>query len=118
MFDASGKYVEEHTSQIWFSPDRIRHMAGWVIDQCVDGEKMGGFMTYGISATTDYLSAPSTNIFAPLREYISVSFLCFVSVNFMLSWFLCSKSRRNHLLHGHGFRRYGRFPGQIRARLL
>ncbi len=71
QFDASGKYVEEHTTELWFRPDDIRHMAGWVIDQCVDGEKLGGFVTKGIASTTSYLSAPSTKILDELRKQIT-----------------------------------------------
>ena len=43
-------------------------MAGWVIDQCVEGEELGGYVTKGISSTMHYLSARSTNIFAALRK--------------------------------------------------
>ena len=68
QFDASGKFVEENTAQLWFAPDQIRHMAGWVIDQCVDGENTGGYITKDITSTLDYLTAPSTNIFNEMRK--------------------------------------------------
>ena len=67
-FDASGKFASENTAQYWFDPTVIRHMAGWVIDQCVGGDKTGGYVTNGISPTMNYLSARSTNIFAALRK--------------------------------------------------
>ena len=68
----SGKYAEEHTAEFWFVPEVIRNMAGWVIDQCVEGEKMGGYITKGIASTMDYLSAPQTRYSDPLRKYPGV----------------------------------------------
>lgn len=43
-----------------FAPDAIHNMAGWVIDQCVYGAQMGGYVTGGIKNTTDYVATPET----------------------------------------------------------
>lgn len=59
--------MEDYTTKFWVVPDMIRHMVGWVIDQCVDGEKLGGYVTKDIKKTTDYLSAPGTKLWKPMR---------------------------------------------------
>ena len=43
-------------------------MAGWVIDQCVEGSNLGGYVTAGFSNTVDYVATPETFYEDPFRK--------------------------------------------------
>lgn len=36
----------------------MRNMAGWLIDQCVFDESLGGFATFGLADAEDYITGP------------------------------------------------------------
>lgn len=37
----------------------MRNMAGWLIDQCISSENLGGFATYGLANAEDYITGPT-----------------------------------------------------------
>lgn len=43
-------------------------MAGWVIDQCVGGAGMGGYVTAELSNAADYVARPDTFYDDPFRK--------------------------------------------------
>lgn len=43
-------------------------MAGWVIDQCVDGSHTGGYVTAEFSNTADYVALPEVFYEDPFRK--------------------------------------------------
>ena len=56
---------------IMISPDDVRGMAGYVIQQCVVEEGgIGGFVTANFSNMIDYILDPNTDINNPYRELI------------------------------------------------
>ncbi len=57
-----------HGQAFSFAPDAIRNMAGWLIDQCVFGARMGGYATAGISNTVEYVARPDTFYEDPFRK--------------------------------------------------
>ncbi|KAL2054406.1 hypothetical protein ABVK25_005154 [Lepraria finkii] len=59
QFQACGEAAHDlHT--IEFAPNDLRMMAGWVIDQCVRGELLGGYTTRKIANTLDYVTDAMT----------------------------------------------------------
>lgn len=59
------------TPQIYKAiPDEIRGMAGWVVDQCVDGSAggFGGFATKDISNLAAYVTEPDTKLSETYRK--------------------------------------------------
>ena len=43
-------------------------MAGWLIDQCVFGARVGGYATAGILNTIEYVARPDTFYEDPFRK--------------------------------------------------
>ena len=37
----------------------MRNMAGWLIDQCISNENLGGFVTLGLANAEDYITDPT-----------------------------------------------------------
>ena len=58
QFQASGPSAED-LEVVYFSGDDMRNMAGWLIDQCVSDENLGGFATLGLSNAEDYITGPT-----------------------------------------------------------
>lgn len=46
----------------------IRNMAGWVIDQCVLGGNVGGYVTAEFSNTVEYVAGADTFYEDPFRK--------------------------------------------------
>ena len=54
---------------IMISPDDVRGMAGYVVQQCVaDGGGVGGFVTASFENMIDYILNPDTDINGPYRK--------------------------------------------------
>ena len=61
------------------TPNDIRGMAGWVIDQCVHrGGGIGGFITGSLDNLVDYIEHPFTDFGADFRKLdIDITFTLF-----------------------------------------
>lgn len=57
---ASGKWVEENVFAMDISPNKIRNMFGRLMDKCVQGKRIGGFLTNGINNTMKWLVREDT----------------------------------------------------------
>lgn len=51
-----------------FAPNTIVNMAGWLIDQCVEGASMGGYATAEFSNTVEYVTRADTFYEDPFRK--------------------------------------------------
>ena len=59
VFTTSGEAADDK-DPIIVDPTVIRNMAGWVIDQCVKDEGMGGAITKDLKHATDWILDPET----------------------------------------------------------
>ena len=50
-----GENVNYHNQQVNIIPSRIRGLAGYVIDQCVETRLLGGYVTDGLASMVDYI---------------------------------------------------------------
>jgi len=66
QLQASGKSQEE-LAEVPLSADVVRQMAGYLIDQCVGREDLGGFTTKDFDRTLEYVTAPTTRYDYPSR---------------------------------------------------
>lgn len=60
------------------SADVVRQMAGYLIDQCIGGAELGGFITANFVRTLDYITNSSMRYDDPFRKrfaYLSLSCL-------------------------------------------
>ena len=58
-------------TEMYFSPNEIRGMASWVIQQCVSARAgMGGFITKDLNNMLSYLAVPTTAFTNPFRKII------------------------------------------------
>lgn len=74
----SGKRAQD-VPYIVLSGEEVRHMAGWIIDQCVSvttEDKRGGYITKGLANTIDYLTRPDISYEDPFRKLPSRAATC------------------------------------------
>ena len=57
---ASGKYASEHDLAIRMSPDDLRLLALYTVEDCIFKQHIGGYTTKGFEDTIDWLVAPDT----------------------------------------------------------
>lgn len=56
------RFLEDETAHM-IAPDEFRGMAGWLIQNCVQGApSVGGLVTKNISRAINYLSTPNVNL--------------------------------------------------------
>jgi len=66
----SGKRAQD-IPWVKLSGVEVRHMAGWVMDQCVSvttEDKRGGYITKDLANTIDYLTRPDISYEDPFRK--------------------------------------------------
>jgi len=59
-FHASGKWTEEHDFAIDIAPDTIRDMFGRVIDDCLERQNEGGYITKYLDRVVQWMLNPNS----------------------------------------------------------
>lgn len=94
QLQAAGKSQEE-LAEVPFSADAVRQMAGYLIDQCVGGKDLGGFITKDLARTIDFVTAPRTKYDDPFRRPPTVE----STVSSRRAILLTKTSIRHNILH-------------------
>ena len=71
---ASGKYAREHDIRLRVSPDELRRLALFTIENCVEAKQIGGYATKDIENVESWVVSPETNFPRSLDLPPSITF--------------------------------------------